>query len=83
MGGEEFGLILPHMTAAQAVAVLERIRLMTENLVVSYEDAQIQVTMSAGMTRWLQSETMAEALERADTRMYVAKQAGRNRIETD
>ena len=68
LGGEEFGLILPHMTAAQAVAVLERIRLMTENLVVSYEDAQIQVTMSAGMTRWLQSETMAEALERADTR---------------
>lgn len=83
LGGEEFGLILAHMTPAQAAAVLERIRLLTEKLVVPYEGEQIQVTMSAGMTRWLPNESVAHALERADTRMYVAKQAGRNRIEAD
>lgn len=83
IGGEEFGLVLPHMAFNQAVAVLERIRHITEMLVVTYESEQIQVTMSAGMTRWRPDESMTEALERADARMYIAKQAGRNKIEAD
>lgn len=76
-GGEEFVVVLPHTTAAEAVALLERLR---SQGIGRLPDGRA-VTLSIGI-----SESRADAVANAeelvhlaDRRMYEAKQAGRNR----
>jgi diguanylate cyclase (GGDEF)-like protein len=69
-GGEEFALALPGTDLDDAQLMLERLR-------VSLPDGQ---TCSAGVCTW-DGEESAEALTaRADTALYAAKAAGRDRI---
>jgi diguanylate cyclase (GGDEF)-like protein len=84
IGGEEFVILLPDSTGEMAVNVAERLRGAIENTVVSYEDAVVQFTVSAGVTPMLSSDATWESmLHRADDAMYVAKRSGRNRVVLD
>jgi diguanylate cyclase (GGDEF)-like protein len=68
-GGEEFALIAPGCNAAEAIAIVDRLR-----------DAVPQgQTCSAGAALWDGAETAAELLARADAALYAAKVAGRDR----
>jgi diguanylate cyclase (GGDEF)-like protein/PAS domain S-box-containing protein len=83
-GGEEFIVLLPMTTAAQAYSLAERIRVGTASLRVFTEKGDASVTLSIGiveMRHTPDSESVEEVFRRADETMYVAKQAGRNRIE--
>ncbi len=83
-GGEEFIVLLPMTTAAQAHSLAERIRAGAADLRVFTEKGDASVTLSIGiveMRHTPRSETVEEVFRRADETMYVAKQAGRNRIE--
>ncbi len=69
-GGEEFTLALPGTNLDRARQMLDRLR-------ESLPDGQ---TCSAGVCRW-DGEESAEALTaRADTALYAAKEAGRDRV---
>jgi diguanylate cyclase (GGDEF)-like protein len=69
VGGEEFVLVLPDADAAQADAVIEKLRGATP----------LGQMFSAGLCEW-DSEVLAEELiELADAAMYRAKRAGGNR----
>jgi diguanylate cyclase (GGDEF)-like protein len=84
IGGEEFVILLPDSTGEMAVNVAERLRGAIENTVVSYEDAVVHFTVSAGVTPMLSSDATWESmLHRADDAMYVAKRSGRNRVVLD
>lgn len=83
LGGEEFAVILPDLDLERAAIVLERIRIMTEMLVVVFDQREMRLTMSAGVACWHTSETMTDVLSRADSRLYRAKQSGRNQIKAD
>jgi diguanylate cyclase (GGDEF)-like protein len=84
IGGEEFVILLPDSTGEMAVNVAERLRGAVENTIVSYEDAAVQFTVSAGVTPMLSSDTTWEfMLHRADAAMYLAKRSGRNRVVLD
>jgi diguanylate cyclase len=39
-----------------------------------------RVTISMGVAAWRKGDTMASLLERADSYLYAAKRAGRNRV---
>jgi diguanylate cyclase len=39
-----------------------------------------RVTISLGVAAWRKGDTMASLLERADSCLYAAKHAGRNRV---
>ncbi|MNE25815.1 diguanylate cyclase [compost metagenome] len=41
---------------------------------------QLKVTLSIGCTLFAKGETLDDALERADTGLYTAKQNGRDRV---
>lgn len=69
-GGEEFVAVLP-TTMDIASETLERMRSRTP-------DGQ---TVSVGLARWDPGETAEALLARADRALYVAKAAGRDRIE--
>ena len=77
-GGEEFVLLLPMTPHAVAVEVLRRVQ---AGGFGERPDGQ-PLTASMGLAERCQdgSETLAALLERADQRMYQAKNAGRNRL---
>jgi diguanylate cyclase (GGDEF)-like protein len=71
-GGEEFAVLLPGCTLHDAQMLLERLRL-------SMPEAQ---TVSAGVACWDGSESPEELVGRADSALYAAKRAGRDRLFT-
>jgi diguanylate cyclase (GGDEF)-like protein/PAS domain S-box-containing protein len=68
-GGEEFALCLPQCSAAEAVALVDRIRAATPT----------ERTCSAGVAQWDGEEALDRLFGRADRALYEAKAAGRNR----
>jgi diguanylate cyclase (GGDEF)-like protein len=79
-GGEEFLVILVDCGEALAVQVAERIRNAVARSPVRYDNRHIDITISGGV-RLIEGVAEAEAtLRAADTALYAAKQAGRNRI---
>lgn len=83
-GGEEFVLILKKTPMGNAVQVAERIR---GNILVSkWIDPNSNVdigalTASFGIAEIIDHETAKGIVDRADQRLYVAKNNGRNRVE--
>jgi len=77
-GGEEFLLILPNTTAAMARVALQRVR--QAGLGLQPDGAPI--TASMGIAERIQDDIddWHALVEKADARMYEAKQAGRDRI---
>ena len=78
-GGEEFGILLTQTSAQYAVSVAEKLRKMVESW--QFPGVPRRVTISAGAAAFPDHGTTRDELVRAaDTGLYTAKQAGRNRI---
>ncbi|HEY1405244.1 MAG TPA: GGDEF domain-containing protein, partial [Spirochaetota bacterium] len=84
LGGEEFLLILPGLTHAEAQAIAERLRGKTslECAMLSGIPGVIEVTASFGVSAVDEHTDTAEAvLRRAERALKKAKSEGRNRVE--
>ncbi|WP_312779716.1 diguanylate cyclase [Acidovorax temperans] len=81
-GGEEFVLLLCDTPAADAVALMERLRQAVQAMQVPVPqgDGPITVTVSIGLARHTPADPLAGTLERADQALYAAKAGGRNRV---
>jgi diguanylate cyclase (GGDEF)-like protein len=81
-GGEEFALLLPRTTAAQALEVTERIRQGISDLVIPRDGTEaIRVTISIGVAFPSQARcTLDDLLAAADHALYQAKSSGRDRV---
>jgi len=78
-GGEEFVVALPGADRAHAARVAERIRQRLQDL-ASADPAAAMRTVSIGVATLNAGENTTSLLKRADTAMYAAKAAGRNRV---
>jgi diguanylate cyclase (GGDEF)-like protein len=78
-GGEEFAFILPDTDKATAVIVLERLRTAVEHFDWASVHATLSVTVSIGIAESDQQQGRVALLNIADTNLYIAKRAGRNR----
>lgn len=80
-GGEEFVIVLPETGARGAWRMGERLRERVGANPFAFEEREIQVTVSVGIAL-LEEEmrTPMELLDRADTMLYQAKRAGRDRV---
>ena len=77
-GGEEFILLLPHTTLADAAGIAERIR---ETVSATTFPFAGTMTISAGVASLTEEGSDRESLiRRADEALYKAKAAGRNRV---
>ncbi len=77
-GGEELLLVLPGVSAAEAVEVVERVRLAVERAATPHpEGVDGIMTVSIGVAAG--AAEAATLLARADAALYDAKRAGRNR----
>lgn len=85
-GGEEFIFLLPNTDATGAHVLLEKLRTLTESLVVAAPDGrEIRFTASFGATTTLSYTTPIEVQlaglnAKADAALYMAKTAGRNQV---
>ena len=81
MGGDEFVVLLPETELKSACQVAERLRRFTEQMRITTEIAQIQVTASLGVGLYTEEmKDLATLIDQADMAMYAAKQAGKNRV---
>lgn len=81
-GGEEFVLIMPAATAAQAIARLEPLRHRLAETDILHEGRLLQpVSASIGVAEFpADGDSPAVLLDAADAAMYRSKRSGRNRI---
>ncbi|BCK87600.1 hypothetical protein MIZ01_1391 [Sideroxyarcus emersonii] len=86
IGGEEFAILLPETRSDHAQEVAERLRVAIAGATVPQESGgfPVQFTVSIGVTSLVAADTQIdEMLRRADVALYVAKEAGRNRVCTE
>lgn len=79
-GGEEFLLLLPGATLAEAIEVVERVLGNVRGMSVPLGEAGIGVTLSIGVAERIPEESFSETIERADHALLEAKRAGRDRL---
>jgi len=78
-GGEEFAILLTQTSAQHAHGVAEKLRRLVEGW--QFPGVPRTVTLSAGVAAFPDHGTSRDELIRAaDTGLYAAKQAGRNRV---
>ena len=83
-GGDEFMVILPDTPLGGAKQVSENLRRAIAEHPVTWNDGQVMITASFGITSISQGENdPLSAISRADTALYRAKQRGRNGIELE
>jgi len=81
-GGEEFAVLLPGAGPEKAGRVAARILATIRAVAVQTERGLVRPTASIGLASALPGETdLAALISRADEALYMAKQAGRNRVE--
>lgn len=80
-GGEEFILLLPDTTVADAVTVAEKLRTVLASVEVSGVPRSITASFGVAATPQDGSEP-ATLLRTADRALYLAKAGGRDRVET-
>jgi len=79
-GGEEFLLVFPNMNGEHAYTVTEIIRSKIKRMSIPYEDTEVKVTMTFGLSEYGFSETITELLKHADQKLYHGKESGRDRV---
>jgi diguanylate cyclase (GGDEF)-like protein len=82
IGGEEFAVLLPQTDRQGTLNLAERLRVAVTEIRIPLEgDKVIQITSSIGATQLIATDTrLDDALHRADTALYAAKAAGRNKV---
>jgi diguanylate cyclase len=85
-GGEEFAIIFPCTALPDATHIVDRIRteLEAKQWILSASGQKLgRITASFGLAQLRENEDAQSLLKRADTKLYEAKVAGRNRVEID
>jgi diguanylate cyclase (GGDEF)-like protein/PAS domain S-box-containing protein len=82
LGGEEFVVLLPSRDMTAALRLAERLRTCISTIPLQVGNTVITITASFGCAATTDSSTtLTELLTAADALLYVAKRAGRNRVE--
>jgi len=82
-GGEEFIILLNRTDLEGARLVGERLLTLCRNNKPLFQNQQITVTLSIGMTKIKESDTIDAIIQRSDTALYKAKNNGKDRLEME
>ncbi len=78
-GGEEFAVLLPNTTAAEAIEMANMLRKMMMTTIIALADENaLSLTASFGISD--DGKTVEDLLNHADKAMYLAKNNGRNHV---
>ena len=81
-GGEEFLAVIVNAGMDRLAEIAERFRVLVERSALPQQEQEdeVGVTISLGGTEVQQGDTVDSIVERADQKLYLAKQSGRNRV---
>ncbi|MBS9404287.1 diguanylate cyclase [Halomonas sp. TRM85114] len=83
-GGDEFAVLLPSCTLAQAERIADTVRCSVREVYVVCEGREFRVSLSVGVTAFHDSDhSTATLMARADAASYRAKAAGRDCVMVD
>lgn len=77
-GGEEFLIVLFHVTENEAYEICEGIRKEIEGFKISYKEDQFRCTLTLGLHVYKSGESIKESIECADKALYYGKRHGKN-----
>ena len=77
-GGEEFVVLMPETLKEQALKVAEGMREAIANCPFHFKEEPVSITLSFGITEFVEADNVDSAFIRADKALYVAKDSGRN-----
>ena len=84
-GGEEFLILLPDTDLSSAQAFAEEVRTKVEKLrfvSAKTKERLPKLTISIGVSEYIEGEAMESLISRADEAMYKAKNGGRNQVQS-
>jgi diguanylate cyclase len=79
-GGEEFVVLLPNTALDDAITAMARVQRELTRRFFLHNNDKVLITFSCGVAELGADETAPTALQRADSAMYLAKRAGKNRV---
>lgn len=79
-GGEEFVVLLPNTALEDAITAMTRVQRELTRRFFLHNNDKVLITFSCGVAEIGADETAPEAFQRADSAMYLAKRAGKNRV---
>ncbi len=80
-GGEEFVFVLPATDHTQALAFAERVRRVLADSGISFQDQEMHITASLGVTTFsARTRNLDDLLTAADEAVYRAKAQGKNKV---
>jgi diguanylate cyclase (GGDEF)-like protein len=82
-GGEEFVLLLPETGIDGGVILAEKLRGLIERHQFYYQEHQLNITMTFGVSGYELAMSLDDCLDLADRALYAGKAAGRNVVEVE
>lgn len=82
-GGEEFVILLNRTDIEGATLVANRLLSLCRQNKPLFQNEQISVTLSIGMTSILSSDNLDQLIHRADVALYRAKHGGKDKLEVE
>ena len=80
LGGEEFLIIIPDISDADAVSTLERLRHSVQEAEIDTYSEKLKITVSIGGIIVKGKDNMDNIIKIVDDTMYTAKEKGRNQV---
>jgi len=80
-GGEEYVILTTGLGLDEALHMMERIRQNIESIAIHYDGEEIRLTCSIGLAQLTSSDTLEDAVKKADAALYKAKRLGRNQVQ--
>ena len=81
-GGEEFAMFLPGANEEQALVLTEVLRQKIAACRFNHQGQIIRITVSCGISNFIENDNQESMFERADKALYAAKDNGRNQCVT-
>ena len=83
-GGEEFLILLPNTSLTDGRQAAEKLKKIIGNMEFSIKEKTVHITASFGVTglRGDRKDSLEMAYKDADNALYLAKERGKNRVET-
>lgn len=80
LGGEEFAILLNDTDTTGANLLAERLRAAVESTLIEHGENTFNMTVSIGLTQYIDNGDLESTMQRADNALYTAKDSGRNKV---